>query len=44
MINDAVQRQEDAAAKYILVSKQTGTWSCATAMLYAYSPRVTIKP
>lgn len=44
MINDAVRCQEDAAAKHILVSKQAETWSCATAMLYAYSPRVTIKP
>lgn len=44
MINDTVQCQEDAAAKHILVSKQAETWNCTTAMLYAYSPGVTVKP
>lgn len=44
MINDAVLCQEDNAAKYILVSKHAKTWSCATGMLYASSPRVKIKP
>lgn len=44
MINDAVLCQEDNAAKHILVSKQAETWTCATGMLYASSPRVTITP
>lgn len=44
MINDTVQCQEDAAAKHILVFEQAETWNCATAMLYAYSPGVTVKP
>lgn len=32
MINDAVQCQEDAAAKRILVSKQAETWSFSDAL------------
>lgn len=43
MINEAVECQEGAAVKHSLVSKRAETWSCAIAMLYAYS-RVTIKP
>lgn len=44
MINDAVLCQEDNAAKHTLASKEAETWSCATGMPYASSPRVTIKP
>lgn len=43
MMNEAVERQEAAAVKHSLVSKQAETWSCAIAVLCAYS-RVTIKP